>query len=136
MKNRHKIIYTSLAIGICAAIAFVGLSQWPADNNSAVLKKIRSTGSPKASFESKKARADYFFRMLRDPATNAIPANIRRGELAYAQTLPVHGEGPRLVLNKATGQLQTATGFTWKEVGPTDVGGRTRPLLSANWTCL
>ena len=128
MKNRHKTIYTSLAIGICAAIAFVGLSQWPADNNSAVLKKIRSTGSPKASFESKKARADYFFRMLRDPATNAIPANIRRRELAYAQTLPVHGEGPRLVLNKATGQLQTATGFTWKEVGPTDVGGRTRAL--------
>ena len=129
MKIVRKHVYYGLAIGLCAVFALVTLSPWPASDSSVVPKrKIRSTSSPRASIESKKARADYFFRMLRDPATNRIPANIRQRELAYARTLPRHGAGPRLVLNKTTGQLQTVTGFTWREVGPTDVGGRTRAL--------
>lgn len=65
----------------------------------------------------KKARSDYFFRMLRDPATDRIPAQIRYRELAYAKSLAAHSFGK-----------QTALNFDWKEAGPVDVGGRTRGL--------
>ena len=87
MKIVRKHVYLFIAIGLCAALIFVGISPWAASDNGVVLKqKIRSTSSPKASIESKKARTDYFFRMLRDPATNTIPTHIRQRELAYAQT--------------------------------------------------
>ena len=129
MKLVREHVYYCMAIGLCFALTCFSISPWAALDNDVVLKqKIRSTSSPKASIESKKARTNYFFRMLRDPATNTIPNHIRQRELVYAQTLPRHGNGPRFVLNKATGQLQSATSFTWKEVGPTDVGGRTRAL--------
>jgi len=82
--------------------------------------RIRSTSSPKASVEAKKARWEYFFNMLRDPATNEIPPNIRQRELAYARTLPKTD----LTLTNRAGLLQ----FDWQEAGPNDVGGRTRAL--------
>lgn len=81
-------------------------------------EKVRSTSSPKGSVKSKKARAEYFFKMLRDPATNRIPQAIRQKELEYAKVLQQHSRN----LSKA------ALSLTWKEVGPNDVGGRTRAL--------
>jgi len=66
------------------------------------------------------ARAEYFFNLLRDPATNRIPPNIRSGELAYARTL-----------NRVTDELfktSLNSRFDWFEVGPTNIGGRTRAL--------
>ena len=71
--------------------------------------------------ESKRGRAEYFHRMLRDPATNAIPPGIRRRELAFARSLPTA---------PATRPISALNGdaFIWQEVGPTDVGGRTRAL--------
>ena len=79
-------------------------------------EKIHSTSSPKTSPEEKKARADYFFRMLRDPATNAIPANIRQKELAFAGSL------------RQLAKTASSHHFSWDEAGPVDVGGRTRAL--------
>ncbi|MBK7270106.1 MAG: hypothetical protein IPI07_11540 [Flavobacteriales bacterium] len=49
---------------------------------------------------------------LRDPATGALPADIRRRELAFAATLPQD-------LEKS---------LTWIWQGPRDRGGRTRAL--------
>ncbi|MFK7849165.1 MAG: T9SS type A sorting domain-containing protein [Rhodothermales bacterium] len=69
---------------------------------------------------TKKARADYFQRMLRDPHTGEIPANIRRLELLHAATMPKRADG--LSKNGAMPQ------FSWEEAGPVDVGGRTRGL--------
>jgi len=64
-------------------------------------------------------RAEYYFRMLRDPATNRIPKNIRSRELAYAKTLP----------NRRDIKRKDATnGFTWEAGGPNNIGGRTRAL--------
>ena len=65
-------------------------------------------------------RGEFFFRMLRDPATNQIPQNIRRSELAFASRLPKAEN----VLFK-TG---SALNISWKEAGPNDVGGRTRAI--------
>ncbi len=70
----------------------------------------------KTSTQMKRARWNYFFRMLKDPATNQIPHGIREKELAFARTL------------RRTFRGIEDTLFTWTEVGPTDVGGRTRAL--------
>ena len=86
--------------------------------NSHLLKKQIRTSSPKAPLKLKKERAEYFFNMLRDPATNRIPADIRHKELEYAKGLPKKNK-----LAKTS-----AVDFIWKEAGPNDVGGRTRAL--------
>jgi len=84
-------------------------------------ERIRSTSSPKSSIEMKKGRAEYFFNLMRDPATNQIPADIRQKELKFAREL-----------QKRTSSIQktssTLGDLVWKEAGPNDVGGRTRAL--------
>jgi hypothetical protein len=67
---------------------------------------------------AKKARADYWFYRLRDPKTNEIPQGIRMAELAYAATLPKK--------DYRKGRTEDDLPFLWQEVGPADVGGRTR----------
>jgi len=77
--------------------------------------------------QMKKARYEYFFRMLRDPATNTIPQNIRAREIRHAKTLP----SAREVMARYKAKNPTAAmdpEFSWELVGPPAVGGRTRAL--------
>ncbi len=67
--------------------------------------------------ELKKERWEYFFRLMRDPATGEIPKNIRERELEYAKLLKKN-------MKKHSGTMDLG----WKEAGPNDVGGRTRAL--------
>ncbi|MCH7939939.1 MAG: exo-alpha-sialidase, partial [Candidatus Marinimicrobia bacterium] len=90
------------------------------ENEKPHRRKIVSTSSRKSPAKAKRARLEYFQRMLRDPATGQIPRGIRQGELEFAARL----KG----LAKAQGSAGLDTMFTWKEAGPTDVGGRTRAL--------
>ncbi len=64
--------------------------------------------------ERKKARADYFTDLLRDPVSGEIPRNVRLGEIAWKNQTQVM---------KSTGNV-----FNWVQAGPLDVGGRTRGL--------
>lgn len=50
---------------------------------------------------------------LANPATGQIPANIKKRELEFAQTLPSN---------------YLKTNFTWDQRGPVNVGGRTRTI--------
>ena len=68
----------------------------------------------------KKARDDFFFNIMRDPQTNSIPKNIRTKELNHAKSMPIKGNS---FLAKSN-----ANEFDWFEIGPNDVGGRTRAL--------
>lgn len=77
--------------------------------------------------EAKKARYDYFHRLLRDPATDRIPENIRSRELQHAQTVPTIRELKRQLRAKNP-TMQVADGFEWRLAGPPAVGGRTRAL--------
>jgi len=72
------------------------------------------------------ARYKYFFRLMRDPATNKIPADIRNRELRYARTLPSAQQVRRRAKAK-TPSIQ-AIDYNWKQTGPFDLGGRTRAL--------
>jgi photosystem II stability/assembly factor-like uncharacterized protein len=83
------------------------------------ISRIRSTSSPKFSLEMKKVRWDYFFQMLRDPATDKIPDMIRTRELEFARELDASFQ---LLKQSST------SNSSWQEAGPHDVGGRTRGL--------
>ncbi|MBI9063660.1 MAG: T9SS type A sorting domain-containing protein [Marinilabiliaceae bacterium] len=77
----------------------------------------KSAHSPEAEQMSMHGRHDYFFNMLRDPVQNRIPAGIHADEQKKYKALLKNQL-------KAT-NLST---YTWSEVGPSDVGGRTRAL--------
>jgi len=77
----------------------------------------RSSFSPKASVEDIDSRNSFFFNILRDPASNTIPRNIRAKELDFASKNDVSYK------TKRTGYT-----YSWSEVGPADVGGRTRAI--------
>lgn len=65
-------------------------------------------------------RNEYLFRLLRDPATNSIPAGIRSRELSFARSLPTAAQ-------LGGGQGRPAP-HDWSQAGPQAVGGRTRAL--------
>jgi hypothetical protein len=85
-------------------------------------EEYEATGERKSGelekVEMKKDRSDYFFTLMRDPATNSIPTGIRSKELELAKTLP----------KRSQMKARAATQFTWSEIGPNNIGGRTRAL--------
>lgn len=122
---RRKGFWAAL-LGVCMLAAYAVVRFIPFSSSPSSPPNVRSSSSPHAPVESKIARDEYFFRMLRDPATNTIPPGIRQRELAYARFLPKYIAGaPRPVAGKA---LAGVPGFDWQEAGPFDVGGRTRAL--------
>ncbi len=86
--------------------------------------KIATENTTLDPVEKKKARTDYFFNLLRDPATNSIPPNIRSRELNHAKQLPGRNGG----LLRKSGTAQQVGDITWHMAGPNDLGGRTRAL--------
>ena len=85
------------------------------DSENDILAQAIFSKRPEST--TKKARSDYYLRMLRDPKTGKIPRSIRKRELAYSSQLP----------NRAMLSAKRPT-ITWQEAGPNDVGGRTRAL--------
>jgi hypothetical protein len=83
------------------------------------IQAVKSVSSPKASAEDASGRGKYFEDMLRDPYLDKIPDNIRRRELAFATEDDARYRSIRAA---------RADRSIWKEVGPVDVGGRTRAL--------
>lgn len=118
MKRSNRLFY----IGISSIIAltlilFVFYDDY---ESSFEFNENENEENEEHEMEFKKSRAEYFFNMLRDPATNSIPEGIREKELAFAKKLPSS--------DKALRKGNNLNDFTWKEAGPTDVGGRTRAL--------
>ncbi len=64
---------------------------------------------------NQQGRAEYFFKMLRDPSINQIPKNIFSKERQFLESLNAKRKG----VNDP---------FEWKEIGPNDIGGRTRAV--------
>lgn len=122
----HKLIYTFVCIAILLAggwhlmtVSNLNLLQ-PGDDRSEKLLEKQAKRAER--IKSKAARAEYYFRMLRDPETNRIPRDVRAKELAYAAKLPSRSSVRMKLKGKAT------SGFEWRAAGPFDVGGRTRAL--------
>jgi len=117
MKNLSKPLLFTIVLTVIfySAYSFVYIN-----NSNRERIKIRSTSSPKAPAKMKKARQEYFDRMLRDPKTMKIPKGIRQKELAFAKKLNKE--------SKSLNKISSAKELDWKEVGPGNVGGRTRAL--------
>ena len=103
-----------IAVG-CALIGlFIYLSTASSHQPSLSGETVSSLPPQKAS---KAARWSYVFNMLRNPESNEIPKGIRHRELQHA----------RSIRNDALFKAQTEQeNINWFEIGPSDVGGRTR----------
>ncbi len=67
--------------------------------------------------EAIKLNNEYYNKMLKDPAKGHIPFNIRQLELEFLEKLQTK-------LKKENEDIS----YTWKEIGPNNVGGRTRAI--------
>ena len=108
-RRRHTWIFWAGATALLGVLCFI---KWDLS--------ILHQEAPANQEVARKARADYYQRMLRDPATGEIPPGIRKRELAHAATLPDR----RLTKAQKTG----GPNIMWMEAGPNDIGGRTRAL--------
>ncbi len=133
-----KRIVTVVAGIICsglllAGILFLSLNESDTEATELTQEKINrmlseaSEDGKSGKAQMKKARYEYFFRMLRDPATNTIPQNIRAREIRHAKTLPSAREVTARYKAKNPSAAM-APEFSWELAGPPAVGGRTRAL--------
>lgn len=116
------ILLLSLAGGL---LYFSGLATAP-DKDTQLADRIEKQMGKMDRAEKKAARSEYFFRLMRDPATNSIPENIRNRELTFARTLPTIEQVQSKM--KAKDPSFQAVDYSWSHAGPFDVGGRTRAL--------
>ena len=121
--NKGHIKYLVSLVFFAAALVFLLSTLNPSQNQGIQVSRsesIHPVKTPKKSIETKKGRYEYFIKMLRDPATDRIPPNIRQRELAFARTL--------LERSRALSSGILTQDFNWNEIGPFDIGGRTRAL--------
>jgi len=115
-KNSVYISTFFISTFVITTFFFNGLNKEDKAFNKRTIIKL----SAKEKLQSIKDRNDYMFQLMRDPKTNLIPENIRAREIEFAKTLPKKITNKLLKTNRE--------GFDWEEIGPKDVGGRTRAL--------
>ncbi|TYP92006.1 Por secretion system C-terminal sorting domain-containing protein [Fodinibius salinus] len=119
--SKKAYIFVGITVGIL--IIFTGL--WYVQPSQKINSEQVAEEVEENPIKMKKARGEYFHRLLRDPATGKIPQNIRSRELKHAQTIPSKsGSG----LRPKTVQGNPNIDLTWELAGPKDLGGRTRAL--------
>lgn len=119
-RRQNKAITAGIAVLLCAAAAFVVVF-YPFGADAPLEDEVLPVEDtpfsiPKAS---KAARWDYLLPMIRSPHTRQIPPHIRHRELQHAASI----RGDAAFAGKSG-----AAEAEWFEVGPSDVGGRTRAL--------
>jgi hypothetical protein len=130
MVKNNKAPLLLLLIGLLASGYFISLPlaepadapAWveaPAPLPDSVLRAFRHQKSSIGSKEDPQARQRWEWLMLRDPATQEIPAGMREKELRFARQLPLAKPHPRHLRSQET---------PWTSAGPYNVGGRTRAL--------
>ncbi len=114
----NNLIKAALFFGIFSLTFFLTKEQ----NKIAIEdnKKVKVKSSPEEKLQTIKDRDEYMFQLMRDPKTNSIPKNIRAREIEFAKTLSQKFNSTLMKTNRED--------FDWEEVGPNDVGGRTRAL--------
>ena len=80
------------------------------------LPKIKKAVDYRAT--TNEGRQEYLFNLLKDPVSQEIPRGIRTKELNFGQELA----------NELAIKAKAINNMAWSEIGPYDVGGRTRGL--------
>ena len=122
----RRVRKTYRAVAGLILLAVLGAGIWYFGMLGQHTTKVAAENSTLDPVEKKKARTDYFFNLLRDPATNSIPPNIRSRELNHAKQLP--GRNGGWLRKSGTATMQAIGDITWHMAGPNDLGGRTRAL--------
>ena len=113
-----KILTSILTLGLCVFLLWPVIThlQNKQENLTNRLTTPQIENKEEVSEETtQKGRAEYFFNMLRDPSINQIPRDIYSKERQFLESLNAKRKG----VNDP---------FEWKEVGPNDIGGRTRAV--------
>ncbi len=124
MVGRERNMYRVLA-GL-VMLVLLGLGVWYVGWTEQETTKVATENTTLDPVEKKRARTDYFFNLLRDPATNSIPPDIRARELNHAKQLP--SRNGRTLRKSGPQTMQAIGDITWHTAGPEDLGGRTRAL--------
>jgi len=124
MVGRERNMYRVLA-GL-VMLVLLGLGVWYVGWTEQEITKVATENTTLDPVEKKRARTDYFFNLLRDPATNSIPPDIRARELNHAKQLP--SRNGRTLRKSGPQTMQAIGDITWHMAGPEDLGGRTRAL--------
>jgi len=109
--------YFLIILTACVLLTFFHLK----DNIKNHFVKSNPEKSEGEKEELKVARDEYFFNIMKDPYINAIPENIRINELEFAKKIP---QSTNLLLKESS-----SSKINWQEIGPFDVGGRTRAIV-------
>jgi len=117
-RKRNLTILVLSAISLM--VIFIFSPEVPTKNSSEkqVLTPISSSSKSKTG---RIERDRFYHRLLKDPQTGNIPKNIRTKELLHVKSLnrTIKGSGLNTLQDEA---------IIWDELGPNDVGGRTRAL--------
>jgi hypothetical protein len=77
--------------------------------------------------EDKDARQEHEWLLLHDPNTGEIPRGIQQQEIAFTASIPSKEEW-MTDMYRSTKQVPRVQSQTWTQLGPNNVGGRTRAL--------
>lgn len=114
----NLLVIVVTAVSVISLISYIN----PVFNNND-LADARRERKAKKEYNTA-ARLYQEFLMLRDPATNKIPENIRQLELRFAEQLPKQFG---TILLKGS-QVKNSQSLTWAERGPNNIAGRVRAL--------
>ena len=116
-----------LSIGVLYLVHSYSNNNLKDKEQNEVLQIVHEEGNEASKEQAKKARNNYFFKLLRDPKTNTIPEDIRRRELQHARSIPTLEEVNQR-LKAQNPSFIPAQDYNWQLAGPNGVGGRTRAL--------
>jgi hypothetical protein len=124
-------IFAAAGLAVCISAFFIYQNNDEANDAQGVpppplipldkIPKIIQEEAIAGNKENPRARQEYEMAMVIDPATGAIPSDIKRREYRFSSTLPDKKAGSAL-------RLKGTQNETWNSIGPFNIGGRTRAL--------
>ncbi len=114
MKRLKLLITSGIVLVIGVVILVYLLKSGPSTSQRTRITKSEASEGTK---EDPHARARYMWFLLRDPATNQIPKDIGRRELAFVNNLASKTSGRQITVD-----------IDWDARGPCNIGGRTKAL--------
>ena len=116
--NRRLSIYLPILV-IAGLVCFFALQKESAPTTKKQIEEKYKVVDEEDELESKKRRQEYEWKLLHDPRTGEIPADIKRKEAELLQSI---------ILRQKQVGFRTSINNTYNLAGPSKRGGRTRAI--------
>ena len=123
-KTSYIVAGIILAINVVVCIYVIKKLNEDPENKAVIEGNSSMKDMQEGTNDNPRARAEYEFNRMKDPATGTIPMGMRGKELAFAAHLPKKFD-VKINGKDRSKNMQTQT---WTRRGPNDVGGRTRAV--------